>query len=132
MRKQSIPGVTWKPSTDGVAVPDQNISRTTEADMIRVKDFLMTTYNYDPGKYKDFDPFKNKNHKILARIDWNISNDHKFTLRYNDVVGTSDQQTNANSGPPNIARNSGRISSQSHGIFECILWIQEYGSFYYR
>ena len=111
--QQSIPGVTWQPSTDGIAVPDQNISRTTEADMIRVKDYLTSTYNYDPGKYSNFDPFQNKNHKILARIDWNISNNHKFTLRYNDVVGTSDQQTNPNSGPPNNARNSGRISSQS-------------------
>jgi hypothetical protein len=111
--KVSVPGVDWKPSTNGVAVPDQMISRTSEADMIAVKNYLMTTYNYDPGKYKDFDPFKNQNHKILARIDWNISANHKFTLRYNDVVGTSDQQTNPNSGPPNNARNSGRISSQS-------------------
>jgi len=111
--KESIPGVTWKPSTDGVAVPDQMISRTLESDMVRVKDHLMSTYNYDPGEYKDFDPFKNKNTKLLARIDWNINKDHKFTLRYNDVVGTSDQQTNFNSGPPGLARNSGRISSQS-------------------
>ena len=111
--KESIPGVDWKPSTDGVANANLMISRTTEADMVAVKNYLMTTYNYDPGKYKDFDPFKNKNHKILARIDWNISQNHKFTLRYNDVVGTSDQQTNSNSGPPNNLRNSGRISSQS-------------------
>ena len=81
--------------------------------MIRVKDYLLSTYNYDAGKYTNFDPFKNKDHKILARLDWNISKDHRFTLRYNDVVGTSDQQTNFNSGPPNNARNSGRISSQS-------------------
>jgi hypothetical protein len=111
--KESVPGVSWRPSTDGVANPDQQISRTLESDMVRVKDFLMSTYDYDPGKYKDFDPFQNKNTKILARLDWNISQDHKFTLRYNDVVGTSDQQTNFNSGPPGLARNSGRISSQS-------------------
>ncbi len=111
--KESVPGVTWQPSTDGIAVPDQNISRTTVADLERVKQFLITNYGYDPGKYENFDAFQNKNHKILARIDWNINENHKFTLRYNDVVGTSDQQTNANSGPPNNARNSGRISSQS-------------------
>jgi hypothetical protein len=110
---EDIPGVTWKPSTDGVANPDQMISRTTEADMIRVRDHLINTYNYDPGKYKNFDPFQNKNTKILARVDWNISKNHKFTIRYNDVVGTSDVETNFNSGPPNNARNSGRISSQS-------------------
>jgi hypothetical protein len=111
--KEIIPGVDWKPSTDGVANSDLKISRTLESDMILVKNFLMSNYNYDPGKYKDFDPFQNKNTKILARIDWNISKNHKFTLRYNDVVGTSDQETNASSGPPNNARNSGRISNQS-------------------
>lgn len=111
--KENIPGVTWSPSTDGVANPDLMISRTTEADMIRVRDHLINTYNYDPGKYKDFDPFKNQNYKMLARLDWNINKAHKLTLRFNNVVGTSDQTTNANSGPPNNPRNSGRISSQS-------------------
>lgn len=111
--KESIPGVTWRPSTDGVAVPDQMISRTLESDMIAVRNHLINTYNYDPGKYKDFDPFKNQNTKILARLDWNISQEHKFTIRYNDVVGTSDQTTNGNSGPPNNPRNSNRISNQS-------------------
>jgi hypothetical protein len=111
--KESIPGVTWSPSTDGVANPDLMISRTLESDMVRVKDYLISHYNYDPGKYKDFDPFTNQNHKILARIDWNISKDHKFTFRYNDVVGTSDQTTNATSGPPNNPRNSGRISQNA-------------------
>ena len=111
--KELIPGVDWKPSTDGVANNDLKISRTLESDMVQIKDFLVSNYNYDPGKYRDFDPFQNKNTKILARLDWNITDSHKFTVRYNDVVGTSDQQTNATSGPPNNARNSGRISNQS-------------------
>lgn len=111
--KEDIPGVTWKPSTDGVANPDAMISRTTVADMERVRNHLISTYGYDPGKYNNFDPFNNLNTKILARIDWNINAKHKLTFRYNDVVGTSDQQTNFNSGPPSNPRNSGRISSQS-------------------
>ncbi len=110
---ETIPGVTWKPSTDGVANQDLMISRTLESDMVAVRNHLLETYNYDPGKYKDFDPFKNINTKILARLDWNINKDHKFTIRYNDVVGTSDQTTNSTSGPPNNARNSSRIGSQS-------------------
>jgi len=110
---ESVPGVTWSPSTDGVADPDNMISRTLESDMVQVRDHLLSTYDYDPGKYKDFDPFKNQNTKLLVRLDWNISNDHKFTFRYNDVVGTSNQQTNRNSGPPNNVRASGRISSES-------------------
>lgn len=111
--QEDKPGVSWRPSTDGVANPDLMISRTTEADMIRVRDHLISTYDYDPGKYKNFDPFQDLNTKLLARIDWNINKDHKLSFRYNDVVGTSDQQTNGNSGPPSNLRNSNRISSQS-------------------
>lgn len=112
IEKVNIPGVDWKPSTDGVAVANQLIARTTEVDLIRVKDHLINTYGYDPGKYQGFDPFKNKNTKLLARIDWNISSKHKLIVRYNDVVGTSDQQTNANSGPLAL-RGSSRIGTQS-------------------
>jgi hypothetical protein len=111
--KETYPSVTWKPSTDGVAVPDQMISRTLESDLAAVSNYLLSNFNYDPGKYKDYDLFENKNTKLLARLDWNISKEHKLTVRYNDVVGTSDQQTNPTSGPPNNPRNSGRISQQS-------------------
>ncbi|MDR2887923.1 MAG: carboxypeptidase regulatory-like domain-containing protein [Bacteroidales bacterium] len=112
--KESIPGIQWRAAKAGES-QDENlkISRTTEADMILVKNHLMSKYGYDPGAYNNFEPFQNKNTKLLARIDWNISKDHKFTLRYNDVVGTSDVETNPNSGPPNLPRNSGRISQQS-------------------
>lgn len=110
---ETIPGVSWKPSTDGLSNDDQKISRTRESDMVLVKDYLMSKYNYDPGKYKDFDPFKNINTKLLARLDWNINKDHKFTIRYNDVVGTSDQQTNATSTASGLAKGSGRISNKS-------------------
>ena len=110
---ESIPGVDWKPSTNGVSDATQMISRTTEADLELVRNYLINTYHYDPGKYKDFDPFQNKNYKILARLDWNISQNHKFTIRYNNVVGTSDQQTNANSCPSALTRGSSRIGTQS-------------------
>ena len=39
--------------------------------------------------------------KFLPGLTGISPTDHKFTLRYNDVVGTSDQETNATSGPPN-------------------------------
>lgn len=110
--KVKIPGVDWKPSTDGVENAAALISRTTEADLIRVRDHLINTYGYDPGKYKDFDPFKNQNTKFLVRLDWNINPKNKFTIRYNDVVGTSDQQTNATSGPLSL-RGSARIGNKS-------------------
>ena len=49
------PGVVnrWRPSTDGVADPDNYISRTTVADMEKMAAFLKEKYNYDPGSFTD-------------------------------------------------------------------------------
>jgi outer membrane receptor protein involved in Fe transport len=111
--KEFTPSVNWRPSQDGIANSDLMISRTLESDMAMVRDHLLSQYDYESGKYKDFDPFQNTNYKFLARLDWNITNDHKFTIRYNDVVGTSDVQTNSNSVPSGLSRGSNRISNQA-------------------
>ena len=41
----------WRASVDGVADPDNYISRTTQADMKRVSEFLKTKYDYDTGSW---------------------------------------------------------------------------------
>jgi hypothetical protein len=111
---ENAAGVAWRPSTDGNANQSQFISRTSEADLERVKQHLISKYEYDPGKYKDWDPFKVQNYKILARLDWNISRNHKLMIRYNDVVGSYMNVTNATSGPSGIDRaRSGRMSLNS-------------------
>ncbi|HOW31648.1 MAG TPA: carboxypeptidase-like regulatory domain-containing protein, partial [Bacteroidales bacterium] len=67
--KSSYPGISWQPSTDGVGDPDLFISRTSEADLETVRNYLINTYSYDPGTYKDFGNFASENYKILAKID---------------------------------------------------------------
>ena len=93
------PGINYRPSVDGKVDSDNNISRTTIADLQRVSEHLKSTYGYDPLSYTDFRNFESKNYKIMARIDWNISNNHKLMIRYNDVKSNNDIQTNASSGP---------------------------------
>jgi hypothetical protein len=111
---QDAAGVTWRPSTDGTGDASKGISRTSEADLERVKQHLINNYNYDPGKYKDWDPFKVQNYKILARIDWNINKHHKLMIRYNDVVGSYMNVTNATSAPSGLNRaSSARMSANS-------------------
>ena len=44
----------WRASTDGAANPDKFISRTTQADMETVSNFLKNKYGYDTGSYTDF------------------------------------------------------------------------------
>ena len=72
----------WQGSANGVADPTNYISRTRLADLQRVSDFVKSKYGYDTGSWTDF-PANENNMKILARIDWNISDKHKLALRYN-------------------------------------------------
>ncbi len=112
--KESKPSGSWEPSTNGTAVTAERISRTTVADLERAKNHLMSTYNYDPGDYKDFGAFPSGNYKIFGKIDWNISKNHKFSARYNRLRNDSRTLTNASSGPPVVPRsNISRVSDYS-------------------
>ena len=86
----------WRASKDGKADPDRYISRVTEKDMQTVKDYLSKEYGYDTGSYTDY-PAESTNTKILARIDWNINDDHHLAVRYNHTLDQSWTGTNANS-----------------------------------
>jgi len=101
IEKGEFPGIEWRPSqTDGTdASAETKISRTTVTDLQTVKDHLMNTYNYNPGSYQDFGNFESKNYKLMARVDWNINDANKFTIRYNDVKSQSDEAVNTNSAP---------------------------------
>jgi outer membrane receptor protein involved in Fe transport len=64
-----------------------NVARPTAQELTDISNYLKTTYNYDTG------PFDNYNTEIIrkkfvARIDWNISKNHKFNMRYSQVEGT--------------------------------------------
>ena len=101
LEKEEFPGIEWRASkTDGSdASSELKISRTTTSDLQTVKNHLLNEYEYDAGAYENFGKFESKNHKLMARVDWNINRDHKFTVRYNDVKSTNDQPVNTNSAP---------------------------------
>jgi hypothetical protein len=106
------PGNTWVATRDGNA-GQPNVARPTATDLDAVSNYLKTNYSYDPGRYENYaNEFTNEDTKFLVRLDWNINDKHKLTARYNQVIGTSDQGTNNNSGP-NPRSSANRISSES-------------------
>ncbi len=72
----------WRGSENGVADPDNYLSRTTLSDLEKVSRFVHDKYGYDTGSYTNF-PADENNYKLLARLDWNISDKHHLALRYN-------------------------------------------------
>lgn len=91
----------WRASTDGVANENEYISRTTESDMKKVSDFVKDKYGYNTGSYTNF-PADESNDKLLARLDWNITNQHRLALRYNytkNIRWSSPNATSMDGGP---------------------------------
>ena len=111
---QKVPStvVNWRASQDGVADPDNYISRTTLADMQRVSEFVRDRYGYNTGSYTSF-PADETNLKLLGRIDWNINNDHKLAVRYNYTKNTAWNPTNGSSGNTGYRLSYDRFSQYS-------------------
>jgi hypothetical protein len=81
----SAPGVTFSPkggSGNGTTsnVPIDSLSKFAN--------YLSSKYGYDAGAYDNFGAFETKNYKILAKIDWNISTQHKLTAKFSDFKNT--------------------------------------------
>ncbi|WP_028297548.1 TonB-dependent receptor [Olivibacter sitiensis] len=90
----------WRASTNGVADASNNIARTTVADLEAVRSHLINQWGYDPGLYEGYaDEASQHSTKFLARLDYNVNERHKLSVRYNQVIGVSDQLANGNSGP---------------------------------
>lgn len=83
-----------------------NVTRPQAADLDRYSTFLKETYGYDPGPYQGYG-FDANQTKILGRIDWNISNNHRFNIRYSQVEGKS---------PSFVSTSSSPLSNYSTGI----------------
>ncbi|MCH5308929.1 MAG: TonB-dependent receptor [Prevotella sp.] len=72
----------WQGSANGVADPDNYVSRTKLSDLQTVSDHVRNKYGYDTGSWTNF-PADESNYKLLARLDWNITDKHHLALRYN-------------------------------------------------
>ena len=102
----------WRASTDGVADPDNYISRTTINDLQRVSDFVKNEYGYETGSFTNF-PADESNNKLLARLDWNITNKHRLALRYNYTKNLSWISPNATSMDGGTRVSEARMSKAS-------------------
>ncbi|MBR1960933.1 MAG: TonB-dependent receptor, partial [Bacteroidales bacterium] len=88
--------VRWRASENGVGNADKYLSYTTVADMERVQKHVMDKYGYDTGSFTDF-PADQNNLKLLARLDWNINDNHRLALRYNYTNNTGWNAPNSSS-----------------------------------
>ena len=109
-----IPSVVnrWRGSEDGKSDANNYISRTTLADLQAVSDYMKSTYGYETGSWTEF-PANESNAKVLARIDWNISDKHHLALRYNYTLNNVWNSPNATSMDGGTRMSHARMSDYS-------------------
>jgi hypothetical protein len=64
-------------------------SRVSAATMDAISKRMKDVYGYDTGPYQDY-THKTENDKLLLKLDWNISNQHNASLRYNYLDAVRD------------------------------------------
>ena len=79
-----IPSIVnrWRGSENGVADANNYLSRTTNKDLEAVSNYVKSKYGYNTGSWTSF-PADESNYKLMARLDWNITDRHHLALRYN-------------------------------------------------
>lgn len=87
----------WVPT--GSTVADGRKSFAPKDSLDKFRDHLKTKYGYEAGDYENRANFVNENRKLLAKIDWNISNKHKLVLKYSDLKASDQSPLNSSSVP---------------------------------
>ena len=80
---------TFFVADNGTNTGGVNTSRVKESDLITLSDFLKNKFDYDPGPYQGYS-FLTKSYKLLAKIDWNINDKNKFSIRFNSLRASRD------------------------------------------
>jgi hypothetical protein len=85
---RSVTPLSGEPGTPGSDITLDEINR-----VLAVLDRVAP--NYDPGSYLGINDETNSN-KILAKLNWNISNKHKLTLRHSYTFGENIDNSRSN------------------------------------
>jgi hypothetical protein len=112
-RRDDPPTPNFVAARDGLS--GSNVSSARAADLDELRTFLIDTYGFDPGPYEGYKLASNSD-KATARIDWNVTNNHKLSVKYNYLKSYRDVNP-SNSGALNNGRNPSNTNLPFLGAF---------------
>ncbi|NJO03133.1 MAG: hypothetical protein HC880_16945 [Bacteroidia bacterium] len=80
LERLTEPATSFLAARDGLSGP--NVTRVQASDLDALSSFLQDNFNYSTGPYENYD-FETRSDKFLIRFDYNLSRNHKISLRYN-------------------------------------------------
>ncbi len=90
------PSILRRAAREGETPDGQFISRVPLSQANFVRDRINSIYGYDPGAPDSYS-FGSEQTRFNARLDYNINQNHKLSVRYNSYSAFTDVPTNGNS-----------------------------------
>lgn len=86
--KVAEPGTTYLANTGG-QTPAGNITRVLASDLDQLSSFLKSKFGYETGPYQGYD-FATPSTRFLAKLDYNLNDRNKISLRYVQLDSDTD------------------------------------------
>ena len=93
---EAVPSYTKVAARPGLEPDGLIVSRVPASDLDFISNQLRTLYGYETGPYENY-PFASEQERFNARLDFNINDNHKLSVRYNNYTAFTDVRTNGNS-----------------------------------
>lgn len=90
MVRRTEPATTWVANNSPLDKNGSNTTRVEYQDLLDLSDFLAAKYDYETGPSENYDN-ETTSDKFLARLDFNINDRNKLTLRYTHHNSEADQ-----------------------------------------
>ncbi len=102
------PSTSFQPNRPGLPPPSttSNTSAASAAELNDLRNFITQNLGFNPGTFESFD-LRTYSQKATAKLDWNISDKHKFSIKYNYLMSYADIAPS----------NSGAITTRNPGQF---------------
>ncbi|MDH5315743.1 MAG: TonB-dependent receptor, partial [Gemmatimonadota bacterium] len=82
------PGTTWTANAGGEAIEGTK-TRVLASDLDALSSYLQDKFDFNPGPYQGYD-FQTPARRYLAKIDYNLNERNKISLRYNHLDSDTD------------------------------------------
>lgn len=86
--RRSDPATDFRSNLGGETVTG-NVTRVLKTDLDQLSDYLRTNYGYETGPYEGYNN-ETTSDKFLVKFDYNVSQKHKLSVRYNALISETD------------------------------------------
>ncbi|KEO73225.1 TonB-dependent receptor [Anditalea andensis] len=102
------------PNSQFIAAPGEgaNVTRVLRSDYQQLSQYMLENYGYETGAFENYS-LRTQSDKLLAKIDYNISRNHKLSVRYNQLISLRDVPASNSSSFQNRRDNLFSLNAQA-------------------